>query len=74
LRPFQDLTQVEQLRKELESRYTFEEIIGHNTGHDNPLGAVHPIDVDVRVVAAANQDLETLVRDKKFRKNLLSGP
>ncbi|WP_419662431.1 transcriptional regulator, sigma54-dependent [Desulfosarcina variabilis str. Montpellier] len=35
-----------------------------------PLGAVHPVAVDVRVVAAANQDLETLVREKKFRKDL----
>jgi PAS domain S-box-containing protein len=35
-----------------------------------PLGAVQPVDVDVRVVAAANQDLETLVREKKFRKDL----
>ncbi len=27
---FQDLSQVEQLRKELESRYTFEDIVGHS--------------------------------------------
>jgi PAS domain S-box-containing protein len=35
-----------------------------------PLGAVQPIRIDVRVVAAANQDLEELVREKKFRKDL----
>ena len=35
-----------------------------------PLGAVQPVAVNVRVVAAANQDLETLVREKKFRKDL----
>jgi len=29
---FQDLTQVEQLRKELESRYTFEDIVGRSPG------------------------------------------
>jgi transcriptional regulator with PAS, ATPase and Fis domain len=35
-----------------------------------PLGAVRPVDVDVRVVAAANQNLEDLVRVGKFRKDL----
>lgn len=35
-----------------------------------PLGAVQPVKVDVRVVAAANQNLEDLVREKKFRKDL----
>jgi PAS domain S-box-containing protein len=35
-----------------------------------PLGAVQTIKVDVRVVAATNQDLNTLVREKKFRKDL----
>jgi len=35
-----------------------------------PLGSVHPINVDVRVVAATNQDLEDLVRENRFRKDL----
>jgi PAS domain S-box-containing protein len=35
-----------------------------------PLGSVKPVKVDVRVVAAANQDLEKMVREKKFRKDL----
>jgi PAS domain S-box-containing protein len=35
-----------------------------------PLGAVQPIKIDVRVVAAANQNLEDLVHEKKFRKDL----
>jgi PAS domain S-box-containing protein len=35
-----------------------------------PLGAVQTVKVDVRVVAATNQDLEALVREKKFRKDL----
>jgi PAS domain S-box-containing protein len=35
-----------------------------------PLGAVQPIKIDVRVVAATNQDLENLVREKIFRKDL----
>ena len=35
-----------------------------------PLGAVHPVDVDVRVVAATNQNLETLVSERKFRNDL----
>jgi PAS domain S-box-containing protein len=35
-----------------------------------PLGAVQTVKVDVRVVAATNQDLEDLVRQNKFRKDL----
>ena len=35
-----------------------------------PLGSIRPVKVDVRVVAASNQDLEYLVREKKFRKDL----
>lgn len=36
-----------------------------------PLGSVQPVKVDVRMVAATNQNLEDLVREKKFRKDLL---
>ena len=35
-----------------------------------PLGSVQPVKVDVRVISATNQDLEDLVREKKFRKDL----
>jgi PAS domain S-box-containing protein len=35
-----------------------------------PLGSVQPINVDVRVISSTNQDLEDLVREKKFRKDL----
>ena len=35
-----------------------------------PLGSIEPINIDVRVVAAANQDLADLVHEKKFRKDL----
>jgi len=35
-----------------------------------PLGSVQPIKVDVRVISSTNQDLEDLVREKKFRKDL----
>ena len=35
-----------------------------------PLGSVKPVKVDVRVVAATNQNLEELVRKKKFRNDL----
>jgi PAS domain S-box-containing protein len=36
----------------------------------DPLGSVKSVEVDVRVVAATNQHLENLVREKKFRKDL----
>ena len=35
-----------------------------------PLGSVRPIKVDVRVISSTNQDLEVLVREKKFREDL----
>jgi PAS domain S-box-containing protein len=35
-----------------------------------PLGSVQPVKIDVRVVAATNQDLEDLVHEKRFRKDL----
>ena len=34
------------------------------------LGGTYSINVDVRIIAATNQDLLTLVRDKKFREDL----
>ncbi len=34
------------------------------------VGGITPIPVDVRLVAASNQDLKTLVRDTKFREDL----
>ena len=36
----------------------------------DPLGSVQPIKVDVRIVAATNQDLAKLVREGDFRKDL----
>ncbi|MBX7167216.1 MAG: sigma 54-interacting transcriptional regulator [Pirellulales bacterium] len=35
-----------------------------------PVGATQEIKVDVRVIAATNQDLQTYVRDKQFRADL----
>lgn len=35
-----------------------------------PVGAVHPTEVDVRVVAASNRDLERMVRENRFREDL----
>jgi PAS domain S-box-containing protein len=35
-----------------------------------PLGSVQPVKIDARVVAATNQNLEDLVRENKFRKDL----
>jgi DNA-binding NtrC family response regulator len=34
------------------------------------LGASRPVQVDVRLIAATNQDLETAIRDGKFRQDL----
>lgn len=35
-----------------------------------PVGATKEVQVDVRVIAATNQDIQTYVRDKKFREDL----
>jgi Nif-specific regulatory protein len=35
-----------------------------------PVGAMQEISVDVRVIAATNQDLQVYVREKKFREDL----
>lgn len=35
-----------------------------------PVGATEEVSVDVRVIAATNQDLQTYVRDKRFREDL----
>ena len=35
-----------------------------------PVGATQEVAVDVRVIAATNQDLQTYVREKKFREDL----
>ncbi|MEM8945000.1 MAG: sigma 54-interacting transcriptional regulator [Planctomycetota bacterium] len=35
-----------------------------------PVGATKEVQVDVRVIAATNQDLQTYVREKKFREDL----
>ncbi len=35
-----------------------------------PLGSVDPVHADVRVIAAANKDLDTLVREGDFREDL----
>ncbi|QDT00777.1 sigma 54-interacting transcriptional regulator [Adhaeretor mobilis] len=35
-----------------------------------PVGATHEVTVDVRLVAATNRDLQSFVREKKFREDL----
>ncbi|MEZ6068748.1 MAG: sigma 54-interacting transcriptional regulator [Pirellulales bacterium] len=35
-----------------------------------PVGSTNEVSVDVRVIAATNQDLQTYVREKKFREDL----
>jgi DNA-binding NtrC family response regulator/tetratricopeptide (TPR) repeat protein len=40
------------------------------SGEIHPLGEPHPVRVDVRVVAATNQDLDALVRAGRFREDL----
>lgn len=34
------------------------------------LGGFHPVELDVRIIAATNQDLESMVQNKKFRSDL----
>ena len=36
----------------------------------DPVGSTHPIDVDVRVIAATNKILEKMIEEKKFREDL----
>ena len=36
----------------------------------HPIGEAHPVQVDVRVVAATNRDIEALVKDGLFREDL----
>ncbi len=40
------------------------------TGEIERVGAVKPVKVDVRIVAASNKDLEKAVEEKKFREDL----
>ncbi|WP_181347390.1 sigma-54-dependent Fis family transcriptional regulator [Thalassobacillus sp. CUG 92003] len=39
-------------------------------GEVEAVGAVHPQDVDVRIVAASNQSLETMIKEQRFREDL----
>lgn len=36
----------------------------------DPLGSTKPVDVDVRIIAATNKDLEELIAQKQFREDL----
>ncbi len=36
----------------------------------DPVGSTHPVDVDVRVIAATNKDLESMIRNNQFREDL----
>ena len=36
----------------------------------DPVGAVKPVDVDVRIIAATNKDLEEMIRQNQFREDL----
>jgi DNA-binding NtrC family response regulator len=40
------------------------------TGEVHPLGETKPVKVDVRVIAATNQPLETLIKEGRFRDDL----
>lgn len=35
-----------------------------------PLGSTRPVEIDVRILAATNKDIRSLVREKKFREDL----
>jgi PAS domain S-box-containing protein len=62
---FQDLTQVEQLRKELESRYTFEDIIGRSPAMMNLFQVMPQIaesDSTVLIVGASGTGKELFAR------------
>ena len=39
-------------------------------GEIKPLGTTRPIQVDVRIIAATNQDLEAKIKDRSFREDL----
>ena len=39
-----------------------------------PVGGTQQVKVDVRVIAATNQDLQSYVRERKFREDLLTTP
>ncbi|MGP4059601.1 sigma-54 interaction domain-containing protein [Halobacillus sp. H74] len=39
-------------------------------GEVEAVGAVHPQEVDVRIVAATNQSLETMIKEQRFREDL----
>ncbi len=39
-------------------------------GEIKPLGSVKPVSVDVRIIAATNQNLEEKIRDRTFREDL----
>ncbi len=41
------------------------------TGEIHPLGEVHPVKVDVRIIAATNANLDRLVGEGRFREDLL---
>ena len=36
----------------------------------DPVGAVRPVDVDVRIIASTNKDLEEMIRQNQFREDL----
>lgn len=39
-------------------------------GQVDKIGAVHPLQVDLRVISATNRDLEAMVRERRFREDL----
>ncbi len=61
------LDEISNISPELQSKL----LTAIQSGEVTPLGSTEPIPVDVRLISATNVSLENLIREKKFREDLL---